>query len=158
MSSKKSPLQLLLDQAVAEHGARRVRNALKSLIVDSRNNVLTIIANAGRHNVPQKYLRGEIFVASEGNIDFSSHMKIKNVLSLIILRLNTKLLQNTWTKIYLIPTGHPTLSLQLKIAVYRVTRLNTTDLFYLNGRYFDIDFDMRNEVDRHHAKHDQGDK
>ena len=143
MREKKASLQSLLDQAVTERGVLRVQQTLQSLIVDSRNNILTILANEGRHSVPQRYLRGEIFVASRGDIDLSSPSKAKATFIKIIQRLNRKLLEKTWAKIYLIPTGHPTLSLQLKIAVHSATRLNTTDVFYLNGRYFYIEFDAR---------------
>jgi hypothetical protein len=151
MKAKKASINSLLRRAVAERGARRVRQTLQSLIVDSRNNILTILANEGRHSVPQRYLRGEIFVASRGDIDLSSPSKAKATFIKIVQRLNRKLLEKTWAKIYLIPTGHPTLSLQIKLAVHSTTRLNTTDVFYLNGRYFDIDFDARERgQDRNH--------
>lgn len=144
MNANKASLKLLLGQAIKERGIRRVQQTLRSLISESKGNILTIIANEGRHKIPQRYLRGELFVASRGNIDLSSPEKAKNVILKIISRLNRKLLQRSWSKIYLIPTGHPTLSLQIKLAVYGVTRLNTIDVFYLNGRYFDIEFNARN--------------
>jgi len=135
--------QELLDQAISEHGTSRVKRALKSFIIDSKRNILTIVANLGSHKIPEKYLRGEIFVASKGNLDLSSRAKIELQFFQILRRLNAKLLEKSWTKIYLIPTGHPTLSLQLKAEVYRVTRMNTTDVFYLNGRYLDLEVDLR---------------
>ncbi len=143
MSRKRATAHELLDQAISEHGASRVKRALRSFIVDSRNNVLTIIANLGSHKIPEKYLRGEIFLASKGNLDLSSRVRIESQFIQVLRKLNAKLLEKSWTKIYLIPTGHPTLSLQLKAAVYRITRMNTTDVFYLNGRYFDLEIDLR---------------
>jgi hypothetical protein len=95
MTKKKSALQGLLNQAIAEHGASRVKGALTSFIVDSRRNVLTIVANQGSHKIPGKYLRGEIFVASKGNLDLSSRSKIESIFIRILRRLNTKLLEKS---------------------------------------------------------------
>lgn len=149
MTTERQILHDLLDAAVDEHGAERILRALESLIVDSRTNVLTIIANAGRHNIPQEYLRGDIFLASSGNLDLSSRSSAENAIFEILSNLNRKLLEHSWSKIYLIPTGHPILSLQIKTTVYRVTRLNTIDLFYLDGKYFDLAIDLRNIDERH---------
>lgn len=64
-------------------------------------------------------------------------------LSGILERLVTQLRERQWCRIYLVPTGHPILSLQIKMMVYRLLRRNTTDLFYHDGTYFEIDLDQR---------------
>lgn len=48
-----------------------------------------------------------------------------------------------WSFVYLIPTGHPVLSLQIKAMVYRLLRLNTIDLYHKAGTYFEINLDQR---------------
>jgi hypothetical protein len=48
-----------------------------------------------------------------------------------------------WRKVYLVPTGHPVVSMQIKTLVYRVLRMNTIDLVYLNGVYYTLDLDQR---------------
>jgi hypothetical protein len=133
----------LLDQVIAEQGSEKVELALNSVIQDSRMNVLTIIANQGDHSIPARYLRGEIFVASKGNLDFTSGLIIKRQFMQILKKLREKLQEKSWNRIYLIPTGHPTLSIQLKLSVYRIVRINTTDIFYYGGRYYDLDIDIR---------------
>lgn len=64
-------------------------------------------------------------------------------LKTILGRLAVKLRSGRWKRVYLIPTGHPVLSLQIKTMVYRLLRLNTIDLYYKAGTYFEIDLDQR---------------
>lgn len=136
-------LLALIERAVSVRGIERIRSVLMSIIDEGEVETLTIVANEGRHLIPETFLRGELFIASRGNLDFSSPSSAKSAYIEIIKKLNKKLLERSWKRIYLIPTGHPTLPLQLKAEVYRVTRINTIDLFYLTGTYFDLDIDLR---------------
>lgn len=133
----------LVDELIEQEGVAKTKRLIKSLIIDSSEPVLTIIANQGSHRIPEKYLRGEIFIASKGNLDFSRKSAVEKQYKQIAFDLSVKLAEKNWKRIYLIPTGHVTLSLQLKLTVYRVTRLNTTDLFYSDGRFFDLLIDQR---------------
>lgn len=124
-------------------GLDRTLKLLKETASTAEDKTLTIIANSNAHHIPNQYLRGEVYIASEGSIDFSSIDSIELQYINIVGKLKKKLMSRTWSKIYLIPTGHPTLSMQIKSAVYRITRLDTTDLFYSNGEYFDISINWR---------------
>lgn len=136
----------LLEELLEQEGTAKTKRLLKSLILDSTEPVLTIIANQASHRIPEKYLRGELYIASKGNLDFSKKSAVERQYKKIVQDLSAKLAEKNWKRIYLIPTGHVTLSLQLKSAVYRVTRLNTIDLFYSDGKFFDVLIDQRKLV------------
>jgi hypothetical protein len=105
--------------------------------------VLTIVANVGVHEIPKAYLRGEVYEASRGDWDASTEEALLLELKAILSRLANKLRSNRWKRVYLIPTGHPVLSLQIKAMVYRLLRFNTIDLYHKAGTYFEINLDQR---------------
>ena len=105
--------------------------------------VLTIVANAGIHEIPAGYLRGEVYEASRGDWDASTEESLLLELRAILSRLAKKLRSGRWKCVYLIPTGHPVLSLQIKAMVYRLLRFNTIDLYYKAGIYFEVNLDQR---------------
>lgn len=109
--------------------------------------VLTIVVNQGVHHMPEKYLYGEVFYASEGNLDFSSEATVyeeyQNVLSNVARKLKSK----SWKRIYIVPFGPSTLSMQIKLLVYRITRIESVDLFYSgDGEYFTLELDQRDII------------
>ncbi|MGH9822156.1 MAG: hypothetical protein ACREDR_02695 [Blastocatellia bacterium] len=108
--------------------------------------VLTIIANAGIHQISSEYLHGEVYIASQGNIDFSSREIIQREYEAILRRLSAKLRETHWAKIYLVPTGHPTLAMQIKLFVCHILRIDTTDIFYSKGKYAEISIDYRHVI------------
>jgi hypothetical protein len=144
VTDKHNDLYELLDRAVSLRGASRVEAALKKLWTDDPETaVLTIIANAGVHRIPETFLRGEVYEASRGDWDVSTEEALLTELRGILSGVVSKLRSQSWSRIYLIPTGHPILSLQIKAMVYRILRLNTVDLYYKNGFYFEVDLDQR---------------
>jgi hypothetical protein len=142
---QQNEIHKLLDEALKTSGAERVVAALEGLVTPdaSEVGVLTIIANAGVHEIPQAYLRGEIYEASRGNWDASTEEALMLELRAILSRLVDKLRSAQWSRVYLIPTGHPVLSLQIKTMVYRLLRFNTIDLYHKAGTYFEVDLDQR---------------
>jgi hypothetical protein len=140
-----SDLHRLLDEAVRARGTEQVAAALESLVMPNASDVgvLTIIANAGVHEIPAAYLRGEIYEASRGDWDASTEGALLLELNGILSRLVSKLRSEQWNRVYLIPTGHPVLSLQIKAMVYRLLRFNTIDLYYKAGTYFEVNLDQR---------------
>ena len=142
---KTNELHFLLDQLLETVEPSKVASTLESLRNSGNieSSVLTIIANAGVHQIPIAFLRGEVYEASKGDWDTSSQEALLTELSAILSRLVYKLRSNRWTRIYLIPTGHPILSLQIKTMVYRVLRLNTIDLYHKSGTYYEINLDQR---------------
>jgi hypothetical protein len=138
-------LHRLLDEVLQTSDVEHVKAALASLLNQSaeEQTVLTIIANAGVHGIPREYLRGEIYEASRGDWDVSTEETLLLELKAILSSLARKLRTGSWKQVYLIPTGHPILSLQIKAMVYRVLRLNTIDLYHKAGIYFEVNLDQR---------------
>ena len=105
--------------------------------------VLTIVANAGVHTIPENYLRGEVYVASRGNWRVDNDETLNSQVGQILTGVAHKLKERQWRKVYLIPTGHPAVSMNIKLLVYRATRLNTIDWVYINGEYYLLAIDQR---------------
>ena len=134
-------LKDLLNQAAEICGVERVEGILKELINSNqkKSDVLTIIANDALHKIPPQYFHGELYVASKGNLNFNSKEMVMSELQSILLTVKEKLSEKSWKKVYLIPTGHPILALQIKNLVYHILRLDTADLFYSAGQYYEIE-------------------
>jgi hypothetical protein len=128
-----------LQELVARLGEKRALQILIEAEGHSRAETLTIIANEGVHHLPDTMRRGHIYVASHGNLDFSTISTVQAEYSRILTDLAHLLKQRTWKRIYVVPFGPSTLSMQIKLLVYRITRIETTDLFYDGkGNYFDL--------------------
>jgi len=142
-------LDKLLQRAVDSAGDAKVARLLTDLASETTKaaDALTIIANAGMHPIPEECLRGEVFVASKGNLDLSSPDAIESSYRQVLSSLANKLRERVWKRVYLIPTGPPTLSLQIKLLVYHVTRLSSVDFFYVRGEYIEVDLDYRDYLD-----------
>ena len=140
-------LEHLLDQCVSKLGEEAVEKALQLLVADESgpdaSQVLTIVANAGVHTIPESYLRGEVYVASRGNWRVDNDETLNSHVSQILTGVARKLKERQWRRIYLIPTGHPAVSMNIKLLVYRAIRLNTIDWVYINGEYYLLTIDQR---------------
>ena len=109
--------------------------------------VLTIVSNKGVHHLPEDILRGEVFYASEGNLDFSSLDTVSVEFREILGGLAEKLKSKKWKRIHIIPFGPCALSMQIKLLVYRITRIESVDIFYLGeGEYVDLEINQRNVI------------
>lgn len=142
-----SSIDKLLRQCIETLGTDRTKRGLNSLLrnndASDRNSTLTIIANVGVHEIPNTILRGEVYSASEGNWDVSSDDSLHLEVRRILVGVARKLRERPWQIVYLIPTGHPAVSMQIKALVYRALRLNTIDVVYLNGVYYTLQIDQR---------------
>ena len=140
-------LEHLLDQCVSTLGEEAVEKALQSLVAEESgpdaSQVLTIVANAGVHTIPEIYLRGEVYVASRGNWRVENDETLNGQVSQILTGVARKLKERQWRRVYLIPTGHPAVSMNIKLLVYRAIRLNTIDWVYINGEYYLLTIDQR---------------
>ena len=67
-----------LDDLVKDIGYDQSIDILTKHLENQDEDILTIVANAGIHHLSAKILRGEIYYASEGNLDFSSIDVVKN--------------------------------------------------------------------------------
>ena len=136
-----------LDDLAQKLGREVAERILEIHLRESQEAVLTIVANRGVHHLPDHLVRGEIYYASEGSLDFSSVGAVKEQYEGIIRLLSAKLKSQRWEKIYLVPFGHNSLSMQIKLLVYRVTHLETIDIFYNgNGGYYDLEIKQRDLI------------
>jgi hypothetical protein len=140
-----SALSKLLQHAITTVGERKVIDTLEKLgaLTQPHGIDLTIIANSGMHSIPEEFIHGEKYVVSHGNLDLSSPEAIERSYTQVLRSLADRLRERTWRNIFLIPTGPTTLTLQIKLLVYHVTRLSTIDLHYSQGKYFELDFNYR---------------
>lgn len=107
-------------------------------------NILTIIVNSGTHPMPNNIMKGELFVASSGLIDFSSEELLKNNFFEILSRVAEKLKSKNWNKVYVVPFGPAVLSMAVKILVYRVCHLETIDFLHVgNGKHIEINLNFK---------------
>jgi hypothetical protein len=143
----KETLAQLLDLCVAQRGAEQTEHVLRALLEPpggpEADRVLTIIANVGVHEIPSEHLRGQVYAASQGNWSAATEEDLRAEVVRILLGVAAKLKERPWQTIYLVPTGHPIVSMQIKTLVYRALRINTIDLAYLNGTYFTVQIDQR---------------
>lgn len=137
-------LFLMLENLVSEVGETRAKSILRDSIGSAKNErELTVIANHSHHKIPFEYLHGDVYVASEGSMDFSNPIAVENSVKQVLRDLRVKLKEASWKRIYFIPTGHPVVSIQIKLLIYKVTRINSIDLFYLDGNFVELDLDVR---------------
>lgn len=134
----------LLDAAVASVGAERVAEVLRGLTRrETSADTLTLISNAGVHTIPDNYLRGDVYEVSRGDWTANTAAEVHEELTRLLGDLARKLRSRTWRKVYLIPTGHPILTVNVKLLVYRLLRINTIDLYYRAGSYIEVQIDHR---------------
>ena len=138
-----------LDEFIEKHGEAELASLLKEKTsqMNSGEDILTIIANQALHKIPDQYLHGEVYVASEGNVNFVHGVDLKNELLKILQPLKSKLREKSWKRVHLVPTGHPVIALQIKNLVYHVLRLDTIDLCYLQGHYCEIEMKRESLLD-----------
>ena len=136
-------------QCVMEIISKYGVSALKDIILNYEDDrldegVLTIVSNFGMHPIPENFTFGELYIASNGSLDFSNIESVNRELDLIVVNLQKKLFERKWNKIYLIPFGHSVISLNIKMVVFRILRIETIDIFYFGeGKYGAIDRDTR---------------
>jgi len=134
--------KVLVEKFIREYGEDELKGYLNNRLSNA-GEILTLIGNEGAHSIPEEYLHGEVYAVTSGSLDLSSKestlLEYNSALSFLIEKLKEK----RWRKVYLVPTGHTTLVLQIKVIVYNILRISTIDLFYSKGRYFEIDIDYR---------------
>lgn len=129
---------------VEKFGETAVIEKLAELEVSPDKDTLTIISNKGAHPIPQSDLRGEVFVASEGQLDFSSIERVKAEYEEILKKVAIKLKERQWCFVYILPFGHITLSMQIKLLVQKVLSIESIELFHMgNGKYENLSISQR---------------
>lgn len=138
-------LPQLIEACIEKIGLDQLKRTLIREINKNRldDYSLTIIANQGLHEIPSRFIHGQLYIASSGNLNFDSKKAIVEQYEEILSKLRQKLSEKEWKKVYLVPTGHSTLALQIKSLVYHILRIDTIDLFYSKGDYYEIEINVR---------------
>tara|TARA_R110002049_G_scaffold49267_2_gene141146 strand:+ start:3755 stop:4198 length:444 start_codon:yes stop_codon:yes gene_type:complete len=132
----------LVEKFIELHGESALINRLTPEMNDG--SVLTIISNAGVHPYHDLHKRGEVFIASEGNIDFSSEEAAIREIEKILILVSKKLKEKRWKRVYLVPFGPAPLSLQIKSLVQKILDIETIDVLHIgNGQHIDLKLDPR---------------
>jgi hypothetical protein len=136
----------IFNEFVKKFGIEAVLIKLEELTRSSENDeyTLTIVTNIGLHPLPEKFLVGEVFFASEGQMDFSNVQTVENQYKEILLRAAKKLKEKNWKKVFVLPFGHVTLAMQIKLLVQKVLSIESTEIIHLgNGEYSFLSIDQR---------------
>ena len=142
--TSRGDLTSLLDIAVESAGTERVAEVLTSLARrETLTDTLTLVSNAGVHTIPGSYLHGDIYEVSRGDWTASTSAEVHEELTRLLRALAHKLRSRPWRQVYLVPTGHPILTVNVKLLVYRLLRINTIDLYYRAGQYIEVHIDHR---------------
>lgn len=138
-------LDAKLSELIEKYSIKNVRDAVnKQLHIQTRRE-LTVVVNFGMHALPENVIRGDAFYFSEGNVDLSED-NVDKTISQLTKRATKFLRGKIWSEVYLIPSGHPLLVVLATLIVYRVTRVNPTILYYVNGEYFEVKLDVRKDA------------
>ena len=136
-----------LIKRVGEEEARSVLREHLEREEDEDEYVLTIVVNKGVHHLPKKRLRGVVFYASEGNLDFSSAQSVEREFRRILKCVAGVLKRRNWKQVFVLPFGPCALSMQIKLLTYRITRIESTEIFYLgDGEYVDLEIEQRSII------------
>lgn len=126
----------LVEDFIRNHGESKLIDVLSP---DNHDNALTIISNAGVHPYHALHCRGEVYVASEGTLDFSSEESAVAEIESALIRVAKKLKEKRWGRVYLVPFGPAPLSLQIKSLVHKILDIETIDVLHVgNGAHVDI--------------------
>ena len=134
-----------LNVLVKRYGKERVLRELeRSLWNMSKPDTCTILINEGLHNFPNHLFVGEKYVFYRGSIDLSSEKNLESMLRERIDELKSFLRKRKWKQIFIVVSGHAAVCMQVKLAVYRVTHIETVDwVFDGAGNYLRLELPLR---------------
>lgn len=139
-----SKLKLKIDEYLSRNGESALIDLLSAQPEDPKPRTLTIIANGGVHPLQELHKRGEVFIASVGNMDFSSRESAESEIRQALINVAIKLKSEAWSKVYIVPFGPAVLSMLIKSLVYKILNQETIDILHAgSGVHFDISIDTR---------------
>jgi hypothetical protein len=135
----------LFEECLDKLGYEKLKEELSRILsIHNKDDILTIIANEGVHPHSLIHDRGEVYIASRGNLDFSSKEKVEKEFEIVLSELALKLKSKMWKKVYLVPFGPSVLAMQIKLLVYRILHIETIDVLHAgNGVYYDVEINQR---------------
>lgn len=127
-------LELLIKQFSATFGEVELTRLLETrLNYTPHEEVLTVICDDTMHQIPNELIAGESFILSTGNFNTSSGKAIADYITSRIIALCEVLNARRWSRVRLIYSGHAILAATAKLAIYRVTHIETDDVLYFGG-------------------------
>ena len=122
-----------------------VEKTLRGLsIPDGNGTICTILVNQGLHAFPDYVFRGEKYVFYEGSADLSSSEALAAFAKERLENLAKFLKRKKWSEIYIIISGQAALCMLIKLAVYRITHIETIDwVFDGQGNYISLKVPVR---------------
>lgn len=140
----KATIMQLVAKFISIYGEHELEKCLQEKIEGHPNDTLTVICNIGVHAIPRSVVRGEAYVFSRGHVNLSTAQSINDEMHLLLEKLAEKLKEKNWRKIFIVPSGHPLFYAHAKYMIYRVTRIEATDVVYVgDGRYLDVEISHR---------------
>lgn len=138
-------LEREVQELVREHGFDSVATTLSQMRSGKRDlDVATIVVNEGVHYFPDSLFKGERYTVYAGSLNLSDKRELKKQVRESLIKLASFLATRKWKRIYLIISGHAAVCMQVKLLIYRVTHLVTTDIvFDGHGNYLELDLDPR---------------
>ena len=130
---------------IEKYGSDRVREEFeRSLWTGDEPDICTILINEGLHNFPSNIFVGEVYTFYRGSIDLSSEVNLESVMREKLKELKEYLTKRKWRKIYIVVSGHAAVCMQVKLAVYRITHIETVDwVFDGAGHYLKLELPLR---------------
>jgi hypothetical protein len=127
-----------LDRLVRDYGEEAIKHVASEAFLGEE---LTIVSNLSLHPLPKEFIRGEMFVASQGTLDFSDRDAAKNEILKILTATKKKLQEKRWKSVYILPFGHCVISMNIKMLVYRVLHIEAKEIMHLGNQdytYIDV--------------------
>lgn len=137
-------LRRQLDKIVKSYGLDKTREALSGIERLSKFKVCTIVVNKGLHHFPEDILHGRVFYFSDSSLPMETRDVAEKWMSERLIKLKEFLHSQKWSEIYLLISGHAAACVQVKLAIYRITHIESIDIaFDGKGNYINIEIPMR---------------
>ena len=137
-------LRTELERLVKKYGSEQLLHEFRAITLTDNDNICTILINGGLHSFPDELFLGERYTFYEGNLDLSSERNLQYFMIQRLYNLSKFLKSRKWRRIYLIISGHAAVCMQVKLAIYRITHIETVDwVFDGSGNYLQLELPLR---------------
>lgn len=135
-----------IEKLVELYGEEKVSNALRlASEADVSQRGCTILVNRGVHHFPDYIFRfPDVFVVYDGSGNLEDEREFSEFVENKLSELAFFLKEKKWSKIDIVISGHSSICMQVKMLVYRVTHIDSTDWVYNGkGQYFPLRIPFR---------------
>lgn len=139
-----------IETLIESYGVDSVSRSFNK-ILSRTEAICTVVVNAGLHKFPESILLGDVYIFTEGNLHLENSDIFHQELSDHLVKLADYISNRKWKKIYLVISGHAVLNMNVKLLIYRLTRLETVDWVYDGqGSYFECHIPVRSILGTKH--------